>query len=199
MELEEMRNKWQEMSKKMEKQQLLTDKLIMEMTKEKYNNKLKLISIPETIGTIICFGAALYILMNLSKLNSWYLMVSGIFAVIYLILLPIKSLSSINKMKSINISNKNIEETLSDFVKGKKRFWLIQRVAFYLNFIFIIAILPIAGKLMRNKDLFLESKLWYIYIPILLIFMVLFSKWGFKHYKNATDSAEKILKDLEIS
>lgn len=197
MELDEMRTLWDEMTIEVEKQKTLTDKLIIQMTQERYNSKLKSISIPETFGTIICFIAALYILMNFSKLDTWYLIVCGIFAIMYLILIPVKSLSSINQMKSINISDKNIAETLIDFTKGKKQFWLVQRIGFYLNFIFIIAILPVSGKIMSNKDLFLDNKLWYIYVPILVIFMLVFSKWGLKHYKKATESAENLLKDLE--
>jgi hypothetical protein len=197
MELEEMRNEWQEMSKKMERQQLLTDKLIVEMTQEKYNNKLKSISIPETVGAVICFLSALYILRYFSKLDTWYLVVCGIFSIVYLIILPLKSMSSIKKMQRINISNKSIAQNLIDFANSKKKFWLVQRVGFYLNFIFIITILPISGKLLSNKDLFLENKLWYFYIPILIVFMLVFSRWGLKHYKKATESAENLLKELE--
>ena len=70
MELEELRNEWQEMSKEIEKQKILTDKLIIDMTQKKYKNKLNSISIPETIGTVICFAAAIYIFINFSHLGS---------------------------------------------------------------------------------------------------------------------------------
>ncbi len=39
MELEEMKTLWEEMSLKVEKQQIVTDQLIMEMTQQKYKNK----------------------------------------------------------------------------------------------------------------------------------------------------------------
>jgi len=199
MELDEMKNQWDEMSKEIKKQQILTDKLIVDMTQEKYNNKIKSISIPETIGAVICFASALYILMNFNKLDTWYLIVCGVFAVVYLIIMPIKSLRSIHKIKSINLSDKNVTETLIDFTKSKKKFWLVQRIGFYLNFIFIVTILPISGKLLSNKDLFLESKLWYLYIPMLVIFLLVITFLGLKHFKKATESAESLLKDLEIS
>ncbi len=199
MELEEMRNEWQEMSKELEKQQLLTDKLIIDMTQEKYNNKLKSISIPETIGAVICVLGAIYISINFNKLDTWYLVVCGVFAVVYLILLPLKSIGSIRKMQQVTIADKTIEQTLMDFVKSKKQFWLIQRLGFYLNFVFIVAILPVFGKLLSNKDLFLEIKLWYFYIPFMVVFLLVISKFGLKHYKKTTDSAENLLKDLEIS
>lgn len=199
MELEEMRNEWQEMSKELEKQQLLTDKLIIDMTQEKYNNKLKSISIPETIGSVICLLTAIYIVVNFNKLDVWYLVVCGVFAVGYLIVLPIKSIGSIKKMQQVTIGDKTIEQTLINFSKRKKQFWMVQRIGFYLNFIFIVALLPVAGKIINNKDLFLENKLWYFYIPFMIVFLLVISKFGLKHYKKTTDSAEKLLKELDIS
>jgi len=198
-ELDEMRNNWQEMSKELEKQQLLTDKLIIDMTQEKYNNKLKSISVPETIGAVICILAAIYVTFNFNKLDTWYLMLCGYFSVVYLILLPIKSMGSIRNMQRVIIGNKTIKETLLDFAKKKKQFWLVQRVGFYLNFIFIVAILPVSGKILRNKDLFLDDRLWYFYIPFMVIFLIVISKFGLKHYKIATKSAENLLKELDVS
>ena len=83
MELEELRNEWQEMSKEIEKQKILTDKLIIDMTEKKYKNKLKSISIPETIGTVICFAAAIYIFINFSLLDTWYMQLSGLFTALF--------------------------------------------------------------------------------------------------------------------
>lgn len=197
--LEEMRNEWQEMSKELEKQQLLTDKLIIDMTQEKYNNKLQSISVPETIGAVICILAALYLILSFNKLDTWYLALCGILSIVYLILLPIKSIRSIRSMQRVTIGAKTIEQTLIDFAKKKKQFWLVQRVGFYLNFVFIVAILPVSGKIMSNKNLFLDDKLWYFYIPFMAIFLIVISKFGLKHYQKTTKSAENLLKELDIS
>lgn len=199
MELDELRNEWQEMSIELNKQKILTDKLIIGMTQEKYSNKLKSISIPETIGAVICMLSAIFVSIKFSLLDTWYLVVCGVFTVAYLILLPIKSIGSIRKMQQVNIGDKTIEETLLDFTKTKKQFWLVQRVGFYLNFILIIAVLPVAGKIMNNKDLFLDTKMWYFYLPFMVIFLLVISKFGLKHYKKTTKSAEDLLKDLDIS
>ena len=135
MELEELRNEWQEMSKEIEKQKILTDKLIIDMTQKKYKNKLNSISIPETIGTVICFAAAIYIFINFSLLDSWYMQLSGIFTALFCIVLPILSLKSIFGMQKINISTSNYKQSLERFALNKKRFALIQKVSFYLNLI----------------------------------------------------------------
>ena len=199
MELEDLRNEWQEISKEIEKQKILTDKLILDMTQKKYNSKLRSISIPETIGTVICFAAAVYIFMNFSELDNWYMQLSGVFTALFCVVLPILSLKSIFGMQKINIPTNNYKQALEKFAKNKKRFVLVQKTSFYLSFILIIVSLPVAAKLMNGKDLFLESKVWLWYVPFGFLFLYLFSKWVFKHYKKTTESAEELLKDLKTS
>lgn len=199
MELEELRNEWQEMTIELGKQKILTDKLIIDMTQKKYNNKLKSISIPETIGSVVCFAAAIYILMNFGEFDTWYIQLSGLFSALFCIVLPIISLRSIFGMQKINMSKSNYKQSLERFAKNKKQFVWIQKVSFYLSFVLVIVSLPVAAKLMNGKDLFLESKVWLWYIPFGFIFLYFFSKWVFKHYKKTTDSAENLLKELDIS
>jgi hypothetical protein len=197
MDLEEMKNTWGEMSNEIDKQKKLTDKLIMMMTQEKYNNTLRRISIPETIGTVICFAMVLLVIFNFEKLDTWYLQLSGLLSVATLIVLPILSLRSIKKMNSINISKNNIKQTMIDFNKGKKQFRSVQKIGFYMSFIILIVSLPVAGKLMNNKDLFLESTIWFWYVPFGVIGLYFFAKWVFKYYMSSTSEAENILKELD--
>ena len=197
MDLEEIKNQWDKMSKDIKKQKILTDKLIIDMTQEKYNNKLKLISIPETIGTVICFAGAIYIFINFGKLDTWYMQLSGLFTALFCIILPILSLRSIFGMQKLDMSNNNYKQSIEKFAKSKKQFVLIQKVSFYLSFILVLVCLPVAGKLMNNKDLFLESKVWLWYIPFGFVFLYFISRWVFKKYKSATTSAENLLKELE--
>ena len=199
MELDELRSEWQEMSNEIKKQKILTDKLIIDMTQERFNNRLKSISIPETIGTVVCFGVAILILLNFSKLNTWYLQLSGIFSILFYIVLPILSLRAIYGMKRINISQGNYRETLEQFAKNKMQFIQVQKWSYYLSFILVIVCLPVASKLMNGTDIFLESAVWLWYIPFGFVFLYFFSKWVFKKYKGASNSAERLLKDIEIS
>ena len=197
MELEEMKTLWEEMSKEMEKQKILTNKLIIKMTQERYNSRLRKISVPESVGAVFCFAIVLFIIFNFGKLDTWYLMVGGIFMITYLLVLPVFVLKSIYKMQNINVSKKNFKQTLIDFTKGKKRFLRIQKIGIYLNFILIIFSLPVAGKLMDGKDIFMDSNVWFWYIPVMVLFLILFSRWGYRYYSKTTTSAENLLKELE--
>ncbi len=197
MELEEMKTLWDKMSQDLEKQKKLTDKLITDMTQEQYNNRLRKISIPETIGAFICFGIAVMLLFYFGKLDTWYLKLSGIFSIIFYLLIPILSLRSIYKIKSINIAKNNYKQTLVDFARYKKHFLFIQKLAIYLSFLLMIVVLPVVVKIMDGRDLFIGGKLWIWYIPIMFIFLFFFSRWGYRCYSNLTTKAENILKELD--
>ncbi len=197
MELKELETLWSEMSQELESQKKLTNELIMNMTQEKYSNKFQKISTYETIGGVICIIAAIFILTKFSVLDTWYLQLCGLFTVIFLILLPVLTLNSLRRIQKLNIADKNIKETLVSFSKAKEQLLFLQRFGLYLSFILMFTVLPVAGKIMNGKDLFLESNILYIYFPIMAIFLFFFARWGYGCYKSITNSAENILKELE--
>lgn len=198
MELEEMQTTWSKMSDRLENQNKLTNKLIMEMTKERYKNKIGILSKYEGIGAIICFIMAILLISRFSELNTWYLTVSGVFTVCYLIVLPLIVLRSIKSMKSIDLTNNNYKETLIAYTQKKKQFLLTQKVGIYLNFILLVVSLPVIIKVFKGKDIFITNiNLIYWYIPVMAVFLILFSIWGYGKYKNVTSSASHILEELE--
>lgn len=196
MELEEMKTLWGNMSQELDRQKLLTDQLVVEMTQKKYKDTLRGISLPETVGTLICFGMAIYVLLNFSKLDTWYLVLCGVISISFCIVLPIVSMKSILKMKKIDISRYSYKELLKQYAHEKNQFIKIQKVAYYLGFVFALVVLPVAGKLMKDKDLLLDSKLWIWYVPIAIIFHFLFSKWVYRYYSTVVKGAQKLLDDL---
>jgi len=198
MELEEMQATWSQMSDQLDDQKKLTDKLIMEMTKERYKNKIGILSKYEGMGAVICFIAAILLILRFSELNTWYLLASGIFTVCYLIVLPVVVLRSINSMKNIDLTNNTYKETLIAYAKKKKQFLLKQKVGIYLNFILLAVSLPVVVKVFKGKDIFITNiNLMYWYIPIMTVFLILFSIWGYGKYKKVTASATYILEELE--
>ncbi len=198
MELEEMQATWSQMTAELENQKKLTDTLIMEMTKERFKNKIGVISKYEGMGTVICFLAAIVLISRFSELDTWYLLGSGIFTVAYLIVLPVLVLRSIRNMKNIDLTDKNYRETLLEYAKRKKQFLWTQKIGIYLNFGLLIASLPVAVKVLRGKDIFVTNiNLVYWYIPIMVVFLVVFSIWAYGNYKKIADSASHTLEELE--
>lgn len=197
MDLEEIQTIWSEMSDQLEQQKKLTNEIIMKMTQDRYRNKFDKITFYETIGAIICFVMAIYFLVNINKLDTWYLLACGMFTIAFLIILPAITLGLLGKIKRMNIVKNSFKETIVGYTKAKNQLLLIQRVGIYLSFILVFTCLPVFSKIMKNKDLFLESRILLIYFPIMAIFLFFFARWGYKCYKNITNSAENILKELE--
>ncbi|MFZ6664211.1 hypothetical protein [Peijinzhouia sedimentorum] len=199
MELEEMKNTWLEMSRRLEKQEILTNQVIEKMTKERYVNKFSKLQIYETIGSVICYGSAIFLIINFEKLDSWYLILFGIITLLLLLVLPVLTLRKIGNMKKLNIANSNYKDVLVGFQKAKKALFFTQKMTLYLSLVLAIIILPVTSKIFKNKDLFEAAhinNLW-IYIPILLIFLFFLSRWVFKGYRSVTNSAENILKEID--
>ena len=197
MELKELESLWSEMSQELESQKKLTNELIMNMTQEKYSNKFQKISTYETIGAVICITAGVYILTKFSLLDTWYLQVCGLFTVAFLFLLPVLTLNSLRRIQKFNMADRNIKETLVGFSKAKNQLLFLQRFGLYLSFILMFTILPVASKIMKGKDLFLNTNIWYVYFPIMAVFLFFFARWGYGCYKSVTNSAEDILRELE--
>ena len=140
---------------------------------------------------------AIYLLVNINKLDTWYLLSCGIFTIAFLIILPIITLGLLGKIKRINILKNSFKETIVGYTKARNQLLLMQRIGIYLSFILVFTCLPVFSKIMKNKDLFLHTRAWLIYLPIMAIFLFFFTRWGYKCYKNITNSAENILKQLE--
>ncbi len=192
-----MKGLWNSMSEELDRQKLLTDQMVLEMTRQKYRSKLRQISLPETVGTIVCFAMAAYALVNFGKLDTWYLALCGVLSISFCLVLPVLSLRSIDRMKQIDLRQNSYRESLVEYARRKARFVRIQKAGYYLGFIFCLAVLPVAGKLMKGKDLLLDGKIWIWYIPLMLVFHYLFSKWVWKHYSSLADGARNLLEELK--
>ena len=199
MELEELQLAWTQMGKELETQKKLTKSIIMDMTRAKYKNKFKKISIYEKTGALVCFGAALFILFYFHKLDTWYLQASGIVTLAILIILPIVVLSSLKKIQNFDILKGTYKENLVKYTKLKSRLLGLQQIGIALSLLMMFLIIPITLKIFKDKDLFLmplKAEKW-IGFSIVFIGMLFFSRWGYRSYKKITDSAALLLEDLK--
>lgn len=178
MNLDEIQAVWSEMSDQLETQKKLTDKIIMDMTQQRYTNKFRTISMYETIGAVFCFIVAILILINFQKLNTWYLMVSGVITVAFISVLPIMTLRLLARIKNYNILDKDIKETLIGYRKAKKNLMMLQQFAVYASFIVMFASSAVFAKLLGNKDFFMiERGIWgYVLIAFAVVFVFFFSR-----------------------
>jgi hypothetical protein len=196
MELEEMKTLWNEMSAEIEKQKKLTDTLVIKMTQLNYRNKLNKIWIPEVMASFFCLAGALFVLLNVRHLNTWYLLICGIISVLIMLITPVLSIRAIRKMRSANISANSFKQSLSEYSKAKIQFVSRQKLSFYLAAILVLTFTPVAGEIIAGKDLFTKINIWPVY-AIAFPFVYLFARWTFKSYMKTIADAENILKELE--
>jgi hypothetical protein len=196
MELEEMKDLWGEMSAEIGKQKKITGSLIIKMTKADYRNKINKILVPELISALVAFVTVLFILINLQKLNTPYLLVCGIIAALILFILPLLSINAIRKMRSVNIMENNYKQSLLEYSKGKMQFVFVQKLSFYLGAVLMLVSLPVMGQLIGGVDFFKKTNLW-LYYAVSFPFFYLFANWVFKYYIRSTKDAENILKELD--
>jgi len=199
MELEEMKILWEQMSVKVAKQQQLTDQLIMEMTTQKYRNKFGKLLMYEMMGAIICYLMALFVIIRIKELDTWYLMACGIFTIAFLAILPFFTLQSLRRIKELQLADTSYKDALVRFAKSKKRLLFLQRFGLYLSPLLFLVILPVMNKIMNNKDMFTadSNAFPWVFIGIVLVGVVLFSRWGYGWYKRITNSAEQLLRELD--
>ncbi len=199
MELEEMKSLWQQMSQKLEKQQLVTDKLIMEMTQQKYSNRFNKLFFYESLGSVICVITAVLIFTNLERLDTWYLMACGIAVGTILLILPFFTLRFLHQIKNIKVAEYNYKETLIKFQRSKNRILMYQRGGIILSFFLALLILPVFQKIFQGEDFFQQGlgiRVW-VSVAAMLVFLFFFARWGYRSYKSVTRSAESVLKELE--
>ncbi len=194
-ELQEM---WDKFNSSLKQQKLITERVIMDITKIKFSDKIKSIIKYESIGAIVLLIASIKLIWNIQIFDTLPLQITVVISLIIMIMLPVLSLSSIYRMKSMNMSTRNIKENIVEYTKRQSRFLLVQRWGVLISPILMLALIPLFLKLRKGEDFFAGNSnnlLWYI--PIALIALVLFGKWGYGCYTRITEDAKKILQELE--
>lgn len=198
MELEEMKSLWGKMTQDLEKQKLLTDKMVVQMIENRYENKFQNLILPETIAAVICIATAIFIVSHFEKMDTWYLELSSVFAVVYLIVLPIFSLQAIYRMKNINISKQDYKETLLAYNQAKRQYQKVIKWGFFLNFFLMISVLLLTLRIFGEEGTMVsEMKIWLMLLPLGILFLIVLSKYAYRLSKHTMSSAEQILKELE--
>ncbi|WP_423999892.1 hypothetical protein [Maribacter sp. IgM3_T14_3] len=199
MELEELQSAWAQMSEELSDQKKLTNQLILDMTKQKYQNKFTTITKYENLSAVICFAVAFFVLLSFDKLDTWYLIVCGIFTLSFLIILPILVLSTLKKIKDIDILKGSYKENLSAYLKTKNRLLKLQQIGILVGFVGLVFIAPVTSKIMSNKNVFLTGLRTeqYVIFAITLVILAFFCNWAYKGYQKITQSAQELIQELE--
>ncbi|SFR85961.1 hypothetical protein [Maribacter stanieri] len=199
MEIEELQSAWVQMSQELDHQKKLTNEIILDMTKQKYQNKFNILTKYETVGAFVCFIVAFFVLLNFGKLDTWYLKICGILTLSFLIVLPVLVLSTLKKIKNIDITKGSYKENLKVYLRTKNRLLKLQQVGMAIGFVGLLFIVPVTSKIISNKNVFLTNLKveQYVIFATTLVALAFFCKWAYKGYLKITQSAQDLIKDLE--
>jgi len=197
MELDDLKNTWEDMDNQVKKQQNLNPQMIDKMTTSKYYSGLKKIAYPEIIGVIVCLAGASYILLNFGKLDTSFLRGTGIISILVLLTLSVISLISIRQFSMRGNVNKPYAETLKIFATQKIRFHKFQRINIILSYLLLVTTIILLSKFFSGKDITNSKYFWTFSFSFGYIFLLFYSKWVMKYYNKTLRQAEELLQELQ--
>ena len=139
MELDDLKNTWEEVQSQAGNQHSINDKMIDKMTQTKYHNRMNRITYPEIMGTIVSFTAAVYMVLHFYKLNTVFLQGLGIAVLLLLLVLPTISLTLLWQFNKTGDVGQPYAETLKSFAAQKIRFYKFQKIMALLSYILMVA------------------------------------------------------------
>jgi len=197
MELNELKNTWDDLQKQAGKQQNINVKMIDKMTQAEYNNSMKRIAYPEIFGTLICLMGVVYMVIKFDKLNTLFLQGLGVTILLLLLILPAISLTMLWQLAKTGNVAQPYAETLKNFATQKIRFYKFQKLNALLSYILMVAFIILFPRFFGGKSLHDNKYFWTLMIPVGYIFLYFFSKWVLKSYKKTLDQSEELLKELQ--
>lgn len=196
MELEDLKNAWEAINQQANKQQKLNPKMIEQMIKISYNSRIKKIAYPEMFGIMICVAGAAFILFSYNRLDTIFLKTTGIVSILLLFTLSAISLVSLRQLRLTGDVSKPYADTLKKFALKKIRFFKLQRLNFTLSYILLVTIIILFTKFFNEKDITANKYFWTFSFSFGYLFVLFYSKWVNRYYKNTMRQTEELLKEL---
>lgn len=196
MELDDLKNTWDNQSDKTQ-QQNLTFKIIDQMTQTKYNSKINRIAYPEIIGSVICLIATIFIGLNFYKLDTTFLQGVGVISILVLLTLSVVSFLSLRQLKMTNDFSKPYAETLKILATQKLEFYKLQKINMTLSYLLLVTVIILLSKFFSGRDITDSKYFWTFSFSFGYIFLLFFSKFVIRFYKNTLKKSEELLQELQ--
>lgn len=196
MELDDYKNTWNELSTGVKVNQNFKLKQFDKMNKTTFQKIRNNIILPETFGSIVCIGFAIYIGFRFENLATTTFQIIGIVTILVLVLLSVIGLMSILPLYKIGNLNKPYSETLKDFASKKIFFCKLQTLNFRLSYLLLVLTILLSTRLFGQNEI-TDSKYFFVFAFIFgFSFFLVISKWVAKNYKKSIRHTEDLLKDL---
>lgn len=153
MELEQMKAIWSDMSARLDRQQEVTDQLILEMAQKKSGSRLGRIIAMEAIGIVVSLVMLAYLLLHFRELDNWLTFTGGLITVFIFLLGVAMSGIIIQKSKGIDLTKNTYQQTLEKFKSLKRTLGFYKKLSIVINVILPFFLLPVVFKLFLDQDL----------------------------------------------
>ena len=198
MELDDLKNDWEAVARQAARQNILTSKIINQMTQKKYYSKISKIKYPELIGGIVCLVGLSFIGINFNKLDTVFLQSIGVITILLLMILPTISFLSLTQLNLTDDLDKPYVEIIKQFANQKIRFQRYQQANVFLCYLLLVAIIILLPKFFYGKDIAYSKYFWIFAFSFGYIFLLFFSKWVKKSYYKTLNQAEELLKEIKF-
>lgn len=196
MELDDLKNAWSAVNTQVEKQDKINLQIFDAMTKKKYHSGMKKMIFAEISGALVCVAAAVFIIFNFSKLNTAFFQGAGIVYLLLLLVLPLISLSILWNFLQLTDVDQPYAVTVKKFALYKIKFLKFQRLSWLLSCLLLVITILLLPKIFMDQNVVLSKYFWILSFPIGYIFLLFFSKWVSRYYRNSLKQAETLLKEL---
>jgi len=166
------------------------------VTQQKYQSRIRKIAHPETIGSIICLAAAVVIGFNFYKLDNLLLQGVGMLSILLLLALPVISFLSVKQLNMAEDTNRPHAEVLKIFATQKIRFCQLQKINITLSYLLLVTVIILLSKFFAGRDLTDNKYFWMLSFTLGYIFLLFFSTFVLRSYKNTLRKAEELLQEL---
>lgn len=196
MELDDLKNIWENIKSQVTVKQDINFKMFDTMNKKKFHSILKKIVIPEMMGNIVCIGSAFFIGFNFDKSNTIAFQITGILSILLFVVLSVISFMSIQQLYKTADIRKSYADTLKEFTVKKIKFCKLQKLNLTLCYLLFVTIILLSTRLFERNQITNSAYFFILSYSMGYIILALFSKWVFKHYNKTIRETEDLLNEL---
>ena len=157
MELDDLKNTWDELGNQVKGKQNFTIKIFDKMSNRKFHSKLYKIILPEILGSLICISSAFFIGFNFDKLDGATYQIIGVIGILVFVMVTAISLLSLQNLNKVGDVGKPYVDTLQDFGTQKIKFYKLQKLNLRLSYLQLVIIVLLLPKLFE-KSAITDSK-----------------------------------------
>lgn len=193
MELKEMKNLWENQSQTLDfKRHTLSDVRSLALKKQ-----TKIFHVSEVAGLVIAYLLAGMVFYHFIELDHWFLKICGIFLIVYLLVMPIYTLSVVRKLRQPDLINSNYKEIIDHFYFAQSKLKIAEIISFVASPFLFIASVVIIAKIFLNMDVFdLNLNLQNVFFLVLtFVGAIILNIWAFRKRKDRLKTITQTLEE----